>query len=232
MAGRRYAPHPRYVGQHFLASDQLGYELVRIAHVTAADVVVEVGAGYGRLTAPLSTVAARVLAIEVDARLVRRLRVRFAGTPSVTVVHADVRHVGWPREPFRVVANLPFGVTTDLLRELLGAPARPLTAVDVIVQYGAAIKRTRPTGHALNIAWAPWWRLHLARRLSAECFHPPPTVDAALLVVRRRDPPLLPARESRRFARFVEAGFRRGWGRDAPATLWVSEYRRRNRRRR
>lgn len=212
-----------------MASDQLGYELARIAHVTAADVVVDVGAGYGRLTAPLSTVAARVLAVEVDARLARRLRARFAGTPSVTVVHADVRSLDWPREPFRVVANLPFGLTTDLLRDLLGAPMRPLTAVDVVLQYGAAVKRTRPTGHALNIAWAPWWWLHLARRLPAGCFHPPPSVDAALLVVRRRDPPLLPAGECRRFARFVENGFRRRWGRDASVTWWVQQYGRRKR---
>lgn len=229
MAGRRCAPLPRYVGQHFLASEQLACALVRTAHVTATDLAVEVGAGYGRLTAPLAKAAARVLAVELDARLARRLEVRFAGTPSVTVVHADVRYLSWPREPFRVVANLPFGVTTYLLRTLLGAPTRPLTAVDVIVQYGAAVKRTRPTGHALNIAWAPWWRLHLARRLPAECFHPPPSVDAALLVVRRRDPPLLPAGECRRFARFVEGGFRRRWGRDAPVTWWVEQYGRRHR---
>lgn len=227
MAGRRWAPPPRHAGQHFLVSERLAHELVRIAHVTSTDLVVDVGAGNGRLTAPLADVAECVLAVEVDACLVRRLRVRFAGTPSVTVLHADVRDFGWPREPFRVVANLPFGVTTDLLRSLLGAPMRPLAAIDVIVQYGAAVKRTRPTGHALNIAWAPWWRLHLARRLPAACFHPPPSVDAALLVVRRRDPPLLSAHEFRGFARFVDAGFRRGCGRDAPVTWWVERYRRR-----
>lgn len=220
-------PGPRYVGQHFLASDQLAHRLVRMAHVRGTDLVVDVGAGDGRLTAALSTVAARVVAVEVDARLVRRLRVRFAGSPSVTVVHADVMEFRWSREPFRVVANLPFGVTSDLLRALLSTPTGPLAAVDVVVQYGAAVKRTRPTGHALNITWAPWWRLHLARRLPAECFHPPPSVDAALLVVRRRDPPLLSAQESRRFTRFVEAGFRRGCGRDAPVTWWVERYRRR-----
>ncbi len=231
MAGRREAPPPRQVGQHFLATEQIASELLRIAHVRATDLVVDVGAGDGRLTAPLSRVAARVLAVEVDDRLARGLRARFASTPSVTVIRADVRSVRWPREPFRVVANPPFAVTTDLLGELLGAPARPLTAVDVIVQYGAAVKRTRPTGHAHNIAWAPWWRLHLARRLPAECFHPPPTVDAALLVVRRRDPPLLPAGDAGRFARFVAAGFRRHWGgREAPVGWWVDQYRRRERR--
>jgi 23S rRNA (adenine-N6)-dimethyltransferase len=98
-------------GQHLLRSP-LADELAAAAGIAGGDLVVEIGAGTGRLTAPLAERAGHVIAIEVDPRLARRLRRRFQGDNRVTVVEADGLAAALPACPFRVVANLPFSITT------------------------------------------------------------------------------------------------------------------------
>ncbi|WP_390623929.1 rRNA adenine N-6-methyltransferase family protein [Fodinicola feengrottensis] len=99
--------------------------MLRSARPAAGDLIVEFGPGQGALTAPLSRTGARILAIERDPAFVRRLERRFAG--QVRVVHADLRDVPLPRRPYAVVANVPFAVSTALVRRLLH-PTSPMTA--------------------------------------------------------------------------------------------------------
>src|SRR6185295_9279701 len=111
---------PRARSQHFLRTASLAAELVRDAGVGADDVVVDLGAGSGRLTAALAPVARRVVAVELDPAWVCRLAGRW---PNVDVVQGDALELELPREPFPVVANIPFDRTTDILRRLLDDPA-------------------------------------------------------------------------------------------------------------
>jgi 23S rRNA (adenine-N6)-dimethyltransferase len=108
------------LGQHFLAGGWLAAELVEQAGVGQGDLVVEIGAGTGVLTEALAQRAGRVVAVECDPRLADRARARLAGHGNVRVVTADALAMPAPRRPFRVVANLPFGSTTAMLRRLLG----------------------------------------------------------------------------------------------------------------
>jgi len=112
---RTARPPGRPRSQHFLRR-RIAAELVRDAELCGDELVVDLGAGDGRLTAELSRAAARVVAVELDARLAAGLRGRWQ---NVSVVEADAREVALPREPFRVVANLPFHGTNELLRHLL-----------------------------------------------------------------------------------------------------------------
>lgn len=116
--------------QHFLRSSRLAAELVRCAGLTRADLVLEIGAGRGRLTSELAQVAGRVLAVELDPRLAQALRVRFGRRPNVTIIQADALELPLPAEPFRVVANLPFGQTAAFLHRLLDDPRVPLDRAD------------------------------------------------------------------------------------------------------
>lgn len=194
-------------GQHFLRSPRLAAELVAAAEVRPGEVVLEPGAGFGRLTAPLLAAGARVLAVELDPRLADRLRRRFSGR-EIHVTAGDVLAFRLPAEPYRVLGNLPFSVSTALLRRLLADPAAPLERIDVIVEHGLAAKRARPRPSTLlSATWGPWWRLELERVLPAAGFDPPPAVDAAVLVIHRRGQPLLPAAAVGPHVALVTAGY-------------------------
>jgi 23S rRNA (adenine-N6)-dimethyltransferase len=194
-------------GQHFLRSSKLAAELVRAARVQPGDLVLDLGAGTGVLTAALLRRTSRIVAVELDQRLAAGLRNRF---PEVEVRAADALRVTLPSTSFKVVANLPFDGATAILRRLLD-PRVPLESADVIVQWGLAVKRASvwPTTQ-LGAYWGAWFELTVTRRLPPSVFAPPPTVDAAVLRVERRRQPLVPPADRRSYEAFLTKGYREG----------------------
>jgi 23S rRNA (adenine-N6)-dimethyltransferase len=176
--------------------------------VRRGDLVLDLGAGAGALTAPLVNSGARVIAVEGDAAAASRLRRRF-GHANVTVVEHDLLDVPLPRRAFRVVASLPFSITTPLLGRLLDPPGACLERAALVVEWGAG-KRVcdpRPADPRL-LWWAARFDLRLRRRVAAENFSPSPAVHAAMLVAVRRAPPLVPRRDLAPFARLLETAFK------------------------
>ena len=192
-------------GRHFLRSSKLAAELVRAAGVGRGDLVLDLGAGSGVLTGALTRTGARVVAVEIDAELAAGLRRRFDD-----VVEGDALRVALPREPFKVVANLPFGAGTAILRRLLD-PRVPLEAADVIVEWGLATKRAAVwPSTQLGAYWGAWFELSVLRRLPRCVFAPPPSVDAGVLRCLRREEPLVPVRDARAYSGFLARGYRDG----------------------
>lgn len=191
-------------GQHYLADRRLAAELARAAELAPDDLVVEVGAGFGRLTEELASRAGRVVAIEADPKSAARLRSRFRDRPQVAVVRGDALLVPLPRRPFRVVANPPFHLTGQLLRRLLDAPPSQLRRADLVLEWRAAVGlcAVSPPSRR-SLPWQPWFEFLLVRRLGADRFVPEPGCDAALVSIRRRAQPLLPEREAGAFGRFA-----------------------------
>ncbi|GAA1710237.1 16S rRNA (adenine(1518)-N(6)/adenine(1519)-N(6)) -dimethyltransferase RsmA [Fodinicola feengrottensis] len=170
-------------GIHFLTDKRVVHAMLRSARPAAGDLIVEFGPGQGALTAPLSRTGARILAIERDPAFVRRLERRFAG--QVRVVHADLRDVPLPRRPYAVVANVPFAVSTALVRRLLH-PTSPMTGADLLVEWGFAVRLARSCPRTAEEAgWAASYAIRVAARVPAASFSPAPRVDAAHLVIRR-----------------------------------------------
>ena len=127
-----------------------------------------------------------------------RPRRGWPGFGNVRVVTADALALPMPRRPFRVVANPPFGSTKAILRRLLGDPRVPLERADLVLQEQAARRYAarRPADPEM-IAWGAAYELGTGRRLGPACFRPRPRVGAAVLVARRRRPPLVPGGGSR-----------------------------------
>lgn len=158
--------------------------------------MVDIGAGRGALTFACAALGADVIAIERDPVWARRLAdaVREKGLVSrIEVIRADA--LGWPfpDELFRVVANPPFGMSTDLLARLLDDPARGPDRCDLILQLDVVRKRCHtPPDTLRSAAWAPWWTFDAGPVIPRTAFRPVPRVDAALLTICPRTPAILP----------------------------------------
>lgn len=193
---------------------------MRQTGIGPTDHVLEIGAGSGRLTNALAERARRITAVELDPELAEGLRRRFVqdlatpddarGQAEVEVVQGDALRVPLPMERYRAFGNIPFAITTPILRRLLDDPAAPLRRADLLMQFEAARKRAAVSpGTLLSLGWQPWWEFTLARRIGRLGFDPPPSVDAGLLVITRRLPELLPAQERTGYVRLLRRAFDR-----------------------
>jgi 23S rRNA (adenine-N6)-dimethyltransferase len=170
-------------GWHRLA-DGFARRLVVDANIEPGDLVLDIGAGDGALTAPLVAAGARVIAVELHPGRADALRRTFSADP-VVVVQCDARDLRLPRRPFRVVANPPFAVTAALLRRLL-AERSALLGADLVVPRHVA--RRWATARAPGSArWSRSFSATLGPRVPPHAFRPPPTVPIQCLRVRRRD---------------------------------------------
>lgn len=195
------------LGQNFLVDRTV---IARIEELVAGTTgpIVEVGAGDGALTLPLSRYGRPLTAVEIDSGRARRLARRVP--ENVTVVNADILRFRFPRRPHVVVGNLPFHLTTSIMRRLLAAPGWR-TAV-LLVQWEVARRRAGVGGASLlTAAWWPWYAFEVHARVPARSFRPAPSVDGGLLTMTRRAVPLVAEREPYQdFVRHVFTG--RGHG--------------------
>jgi 23S rRNA (adenine-N6)-dimethyltransferase len=176
------ADRSRRWGWHRLA-ETWAARIVAAAGVRPGEVVVDIGAGDGALTAPLVAAGARVIAVELHPARLARLRAEFADAP-VRVIRADAADLRLPRRPFRVIANPPYASTVALLRRLL-ARGCAMYAADLVLPrpYVSRVVDGRWTG------FARWGEEYVVRRglaVPPGAFRPPPRVGSAVLVIRRR----------------------------------------------
>ncbi|WP_407646866.1 23S ribosomal RNA methyltransferase Erm [Allosaccharopolyspora coralli] len=207
------------LGQNFLVSSRVIGTIVDLVARTAGPVV-ELGAGDGAVTLPLSRGGRSVTAVEIDPRRVRRLR---RTVPEhVAIVQQDMLRYRPPRHPHVLVANLPFHLTTSVLRRVLAQ--EHWTDAVLLVQWEVARRRAGVGGASLMTAsWWPWYEFAVVTRVPAEAFRPVPSVDGGLLTVTRRKTPLVVDRVGyQRFVRDVFTGRGRGVSEVVTRTGWVS----------
>ncbi|MDQ4126860.1 MAG: 23S ribosomal RNA methyltransferase Erm [Actinomycetota bacterium] len=198
----------RELGQNFLKDKRVARWVVTEAGVGKGDFVVELGAGGGMLTHQLARAALRVVAVEYDPYWAEQLRECFSEDDNVRVVQGDALTVGLPKEPFVVVANVPFNLTTPILHRLLDDPTAPLRAAHLLVQKQVALKHARSTPTTLKtLNWSPWHTFSAGLELPADVFRPKPQVDVCLMVAAKRGPPLVAPEHRHLFRAFVRRAF-------------------------
>ena len=222
------------LGQNFLVDSVHLGRIVAAAELTATDLVLEVGPGLGSLTELLADRAGLVAAVEVDDRLIRYLRARFALAPHVKIVHGDIlAHAphaliaaalaetevtptaAVPIEPenapsYKVVANLPYYITSAVARHLLEAAAPPaLLVLTVQREVAARMVASPPHMSLLALGIQFYCAAEIAGQIPAGAFYPVPKVDSAFVRLVRRSQSAVPDVAPDAFFKVARAGFSR-----------------------
>ena len=208
----RPPPIRKSLGQHFLTDPRI---LARIADAVALgpdETVVEIGPGRGSLTSALLARAARVVAIEIDRKLVELLREKYAHEPRLTIVEADVLDVNLGEVAggeYALAGNVPYYITTPILFKAL-QPPRALRSVLLVQREVAARMSAEPGADdygALSVNVQAIARVEMLFRIPAGAFTPPPRVESAVVRVTPRADPVVKAGEEEPFRTFVQAAF-------------------------
>ncbi|WP_103944200.1 ErmE/ErmH/ErmO/ErmR family 23S rRNA (adenine(2058)-N(6))-methyltransferase [Thermomonospora echinospora] len=199
----------RTLSQNFLIDPATIHHYARTVtdDLPGGALVVEVGAGDGRITTALAERAGHVIAYEIDPVLAGRLRAACAPLGNVRCVPGDFLRARPPQGPFHLAGSIPYAVTSRIVDWALAAPG--LVSATLITQLEYARKRTGDYGRWSRLTVQTWpvfgWRL--AGRIDRRLFRPVPRVDSAILRVDRRARPLLPPGALPAYRRCVEVGF-------------------------
>jgi 16S rRNA (adenine1518-N6/adenine1519-N6)-dimethyltransferase len=202
------------LGQNFLVDRSVLARIVAVAELATGDAVLEVGAGTGALTELLARSAGRIVAVELDERMAPVLRRALAGLPNVRVVQGDILELDPPAlfDPpascYQVVANLPYYITSAILRHLLEAQPAPQRLI-VTVQREVAERITADPGQMslLAVSVQYYGRPRILFRIKPGSFYPAPEVQSAVLRIDAHDTPPVDVDSSEAFFRVVRAGF-------------------------
>jgi 16S rRNA (adenine1518-N6/adenine1519-N6)-dimethyltransferase len=204
------------LGQRFLVDRAVLSAIVGAAELSPDDDVLEVGPGPGALTAALAARVRSVTAVEVDPRMVALLEETLAEHKNVRIVQADALKIdllGSAARPItRIVANLPYQITTPLLERFLADPRRPPLVVVLVQQevarrIAATARDARERGY-LSVFVQSFAEPRIVRRVPARAFRPAPRVDSAIVALRTRPEPAFAPLAQDAFFRLVSDAFR------------------------
>ena len=205
-------------GQNFLIDEHVLGKILSAADITKEDAVLEIGPGIGTMTQALADAAGSVTAVEIDEKLLPILSDTLSGFGNVQVVHADIletdirqlslEHAGG--KPFKVVANLPYYITTPIIMGLLEKDL-PVTSITVMVQKEVAQRMQEKPGSkdygALSLAVQYYAEPYLAANVPRNCFMPRPDVDSAVIRLTKRSEPPVQVQDPALMFRLIRASF-------------------------
>ena len=201
------------LGQNFLIDGDILKKLAAAAELTPSDTVIEVGPGLGVLTETLVEQAGKVIAIELDARLADILKARLKDQIKLTVIQDDILNINpadilGKQTEYKVVANLPYYITSAVIRHFLEAPVKPTTMV-IMVQKEVAQQITAQPGEMslLSVSVQLYGKPTVAGKVSAQCFYPAPNVDSAILKIAVYQEQKIQTDDITGFFDIVRAGF-------------------------
>lgn len=210
---RRFGLRPdKRLGQNFLIEESELRKIIDIAQIGSNDTVLEIGPGLGSLTRLLAEQSQRVVAVELDEKLIPPLKEVLSPFPNVQLVQGDILALNLDHLlgeiSYRVVANIPYYITSALIRHLLEAKAKPYQMV-LTVQREVAERITAKPGDMslLALSVQVYGAPEVMARIPAEAFYPAPAVDSAVVRVNLYPEPIMPTGRLSFFFRLAKAGF-------------------------
>ena len=197
------------LGQHWISDRDVLAHIADSAEITDTDTVLEIGPGLGTLTSELLRHAGQVVAVEFDSALAKKLPGQFPGK-NLQVINQDFLQFDLSKLPdgYKVVANVPYYITSKIVQRLLTASNKPAVAV-LLVQREVAERLAASAGgmSILAVSAQIYSEVSLGDIVPAELFTPPPKVDSQVVILRTRSQPLVGLAEEKSFFRIVKAGF-------------------------
>jgi 16S rRNA (adenine1518-N6/adenine1519-N6)-dimethyltransferase len=210
---RQYGLKPdKSLGQNFLLDETALQHVIDAANITSQDVVLEIGPGLGSLTRYLAVIAHTVVAVEVDSDLIPVLNQVVTQYPNVHVIQGDILSLDpvqlVSQSPYLVVANIPYYITSALIRHLLEASLPPRRLVLTIQQEVAKRICALPGDMSvLALSVQVYGHPEIIAHIPAGAFYPPPKVDSAVIRINLFSSPLIPSDELDVFFKLIKAGF-------------------------
>jgi len=202
----------KHLGQNFLIDPHALDRVMRIAQVGTKDEVLEIGSGLGSLTRLLADQAEHVTAVEIDAEMIPILKEVLSPYKNVTLIHgdilkqkiADIIHV----DDYIVVANIPYYITSAVLRHLLEAHPKPRRMI-LTIQKEVATRICAKDGKMslLSLSVQVYGRPSIKARIPAGCFYPTPEVESSVIAIELFPEPAIPSRSLDLFFKLAHAGF-------------------------
>ena len=205
-------------GQNFLIDTHVLDKIIRAAGVTKEDMVLEIGPGIGTMTQCLAEAAGRVVAVEIDSNLIPILKDTLKEYDNITVINEDILKVDIKKlaeeynggRPIKVVANLPYYITTPIIMGLFESEV-PIDNITVMVQKEVADRMQTGPGSkdygALSLAVQYYAEPYIVANVPPNCFIPRPNVGSAVIRLTRHQKPPVEVRDSGLMFRLIRASF-------------------------
>ncbi len=210
---KKYNLRPdKNLGQNFLTDPGILDQIVKAAEVDSQDTVLEIGAGLGHLTSRLALSARQVVAVELDKRLISALEDNLNPFSNIRIVQGDILKLDpsdlVSEDNYLVVANIPYYITSSIIRNLLESGLKPKRIL-LTIQYEVAQRITAIAGQmsVLALSVLMYGEPTLVKRIPADAFYPSPKVDSAILRIDLYPEPILPIEQSETYFKLVKAGF-------------------------
>ncbi|MBL8099220.1 MAG: ribosomal RNA small subunit methyltransferase A [Anaerolineales bacterium] len=200
------------LGQNFLQDDEALQKIIQAAEISADDFVLEIGPGVGSLTRYLAASASTVTAVELDLDLLPPLKAVLKPYPNVKIVHGDILKINISEiittPNYIVVANIPYNITSAIIRHLLESENKPKRII-LTIQKEVAQRICEKPGDLslLALSVQVYGKPSIHAIIPAESFHPIPKVDSAILRIDIYDEPLIEKDLLNTFFKLIKAGF-------------------------
>lgn len=205
-------------GQNFLIDPHVLDKIIRSADITEEDCIIEIGPGIGCVTQALLENAGKVISIEIDDQLIPILTEQFGSEPNFKLIHKDVLKVDLkklieeesPNRKVKVVANLPYYITTPIIMTLLENEL-PIDSITVMVQKEVADRLASKPGTkqygAITVSVNYFCESYLVANVPRNCFMPRPNVDSAVIQLKLHDEPPVKVKNTKQLFKIIKAAF-------------------------